>query len=178
MGILFSSFSLCSSVILSTKPVIMPDQPSFLRSLTIIHNALLAVQILLAAIAYSLWHFDIMTASLRELDQALQVVAILLCGSAFLFGARLFRRRVEKARDSGETAAGKAAAYRSAVLFQWGLLEGASLFSIISFLLVGNLSFLLLALTLMFFFFLSRPSKIKLLLLLRLNEHEIEDLSL
>ena len=155
----------------------MADRSSFLRSLTILHTALLAGQLLLAAMAYALWHFEIMNAPSSALDQALQVAAILISGTAFFLGARLFRRRVEQARDHGSTVAEKAAAYRSASILQWSLLEGASLFSIISFLLVGNLSFLFLAFALMFFFFLNRPSKIKLLVLLRLTDAEIEGLS-
>jgi len=156
----------------------MVRKSPFLSKLLKVHSTLLIGQLLMAVIVALLWQLDIITSFSRELDRVLQVVAILISGTALFLGARIFRQRIERARDMLGSAAEKITIYQSACLLQWSLLSGASLFCIISFLLVGNLSFLLLALTLLFFFFLSRPSKIKLLLLLRLNEHEIEDLSL
>lgn len=152
----------------------MPAPGSFLRSLNILHKAMLAGQLLLAVAAFLLRYLEWMPASLQELDQTLQVIALLLCAVAYFLGARLFRQRVEDARDGNGTAFDKAVVYRSAAILQWGLLEGASLFSSICFMLVGNLSFLFLAFALMIFFYLSGPSKMKLMLLLRLSEEEIK----
>ncbi len=152
----------------------MPAPGSFLRSLNILHKAMLAGQLLLAVAAFLLRYLEWLPASLQELDQTLQVIALLLCAVAYFLGARLFRQRVEDARDGNGPAFDKAVVYRSAAILQWGLLEGASLFSSICFMLVGNLSFLFLAFALMIFFYLSGPSKMKLMLLLRLSEEEIK----
>lgn len=154
----------------------MPAPGSFLRSLNILHKAMLAGQLLLAASAFLLRYFEWIPASLQELDQTLQLIALLLCAVAYFLGSRLFRQRVEEARDGNGTAHDKAAVYRSAAIIQWGLLEGASLFASICFMLVGNLSFLFLAVALMIFFYLSGPSRMKLMLLLRMSEEEISEL--
>jgi len=154
----------------------MSSSASFLRSLNILHKSMLAGQVLLAGVAFLLRYFEWMPASLQELDQTLQVTALALCAVAYFLGARLFRQRVEQARDSDGTPREKAELYRSASILQWGMLEGASLFSVICFMLVGNLSFLFLSMALMIFFYISGPSKLKLMLLLRLSEEEIAGL--
>ncbi len=151
----------------------MSSSASFLRSLNILHKSMLAGQLMLATVAFLLRYFEWMPASLQELDQTIQVIALAISAVAYFLGARLFRQRVEQARDGGGTAQEKAAVYRSASILQWGMLEGASLFSAVCFMLVGNLSFLFLAIALMIFFYISGPSKLKLMLLLRLSEEEI-----
>jgi hypothetical protein len=104
------------------------------------------------------------------------VVALSLSAAAYFLGVRFFRQWVEQARDGGGNKEEKAAVYRRASLLQWSLLEGAALFSVFSFLLVGNLAFLFLALALMLFFYLSGPSRSKLMLLLRMSEEELVEL--
>lgn len=146
-----------------------------LRGLQIIHRAMLLGQVIFLAIAMFLKLTDSFPADLHELDKTLQVVAIVLCLGGFFIGSSLFKRKIQQAVDTyPPDITQKAAAYRSASIVQWALLEGPSLFCIVCFLLVGNYAFAALAIALMLLFALTAPVKLKIMLQLRLSEQEME----
>lgn len=108
------------------------------------------------------------------MDNSMQVLVILLSLSGFFIGSSIFKRKIQQAMAGFPGIKAKAAAYRSACIIQWALLEGPSLFCIICFLLVGNYAYLALSVALMLIFAVTAPAKLKAMLLLQINEEEME----
>ncbi len=156
---------------MSMKP---PVGSNTLRYLRMLHMALLVGQLLFAGIAVYLKYTNATPSALAHLDNTLQVVALLLCFGGYLGGSFVAKRNRQRALDGVLDVQAKAEGYRSASIIQWALLEGPSLFSIISFLLTGNIAFLALSATMMFLLLMAAPSKMKVMLLYRLNEREME----
>lgn len=148
---------------------------STLKSLSILHKALLFGQIMFVAIAMFLKYSGNFPSLLSHLDQILQLSALILSAASLFIGSSLFKKKVQQLRDSAEDIKNKATAYRSVCITQWALIEVPSLFSISCFILVGNYAFLALAGALILWFALTAPSKMKIMLLLRLNEGEMEN---
>lgn len=146
-----------------------------IKALQTLHWAMLLGQIIFAAMAVFLVYTQKFVSSLSHLDQTLQIVALAVSFACFFIGSSLFRKKIQHAREVSVTVGDKAAIYRSASILQWALLEGASLFCIVCFMLVGNYAFLALAGALLLWFTLTAPSKVKIMLLLRLSENEMED---
>lgn len=149
-------------------------QHGTLKKLQILHRVLLIGQIVFAAVAFFLLYTNKFTPLLPDKDQLLQVIAIIISFGGFFIGSTLFKKKLLQARDSSTVIKSKADAYRFASIIQWALLEAPCLFGIICFLLVGNHAFLALSAAIMFWFALTGPSKIKVMMLLRLSEGEME----
>lgn len=150
------------------------QQQSTLRSLQILHSAMLAGQLIFAGIAVFLKYNNIFPSSLVNNDNLLQVTALAVSFGGFFIGSSIFKRKIAEARDTATSMKEKAGVFRSASIIQWALLEAPVLVCIIFFLLVGNYAFIALAAALVLWFFLARPSKMKTMLLLRLSEEEME----
>lgn len=147
---------------------------STLKSLQVLHRTMLLGLVLFAAVAVYLKYTGSFSSSLAEKDQLLQLIAIGVSFACVFIGASIFKKKILKLRDSQLTIPEKSSTYRSASVIQWALLEAAAFFCVLCFLLVGNMAFLGLAAALLLWFALTAPSKIKIMLLLRLNEEEME----
>ena len=88
----------------------------------------------------------------------------------------LFKKKLAEARAAITGAKEKMAIYRQACIIKWAMIEGASLFSIICFLLTRNYAFLVLAAVLILLFAMMAPSKLKIIIQLQISEAEIETL--
>jgi len=148
--------------------------PGTLRGLQIIHRALLMGQLIFAAVVLLLRYSDAFPPPLSNMDKSMQVLAILLSLTGFFTGSSIFKKKIQQVMVGFPDIKTKAAAYRSACIIQWALLEGPSLFCIICFLLVGNYAYLALLAALMFAFALTAPAKLKAMLLLQINEEDME----
>ena len=151
-------------------------KPEELKSLQIVHRALLLGLVLFAAIAFYLNYSGNFIAGLKSYDQPLQVIAITLSFGGFFIGSLLFKKKMQQLKDSSPELRVKLSTYRSAAIMQWALLEGPALFAIICFLLVGNYAFLALAVVFIILFAVTAPNKTKMMLLLQLTEEEINEL--
>ena len=151
-------------------------KPGALKALQILHRAMLLGQVLFAAIAFYLQYSGNFIASLKGHDQLLQVIAIVLSFGGFFIGSSLFKKKMQQLKESSPTLKTKLAAYRSAAIIQWALLEGPVLFSVICFMLVGNYAFLALAVVFILLFAVTTPNKTKMMLLLQLSEDEVGEL--
>lgn len=157
------------------KPLLqVMKQQGTVRSLVLLHRIMLLGLVLLAAIAFFLQYTGYWPPALAEQDQLLQLLAIAFSFAGVFAGATIFKKRVYQLRHSQQTIHEKALAYRSTCILQWALLEGPALFCIVCFMLTGNLAFLCLAMAIMLWFALTHPSKMKIMLLLRLRETEME----
>jgi hypothetical protein len=148
---------------------------NYLKSLKIVHRALLAGQCIMLAIVLYLVMQQSMPAAKPALDKTLQVIALLVSFAVVFGAAAVFKKRLAVINNMGNLAE-KSNHYRKANLIQWAMVEVAVLFSISCFLLTGNYAFAALAIALMVFFALLGPSRLKTMLQLQLNEQELDGL--
>ncbi|MFT3937169.1 MAG: hypothetical protein QM726_26390 [Chitinophagaceae bacterium] len=153
----------------------MPQPGSYLKSLKILHTALLAGQAAFLLIVIFLKQVRAMSAPAASLDKALQVAAVAIAFVACFFATKTFKNKLLAIRDA-EKLEDKTEQYRAASIIQWATLEAPSLFSIICFFLTGNYAFVALAVALILFFALQMPSRLKTMLHLQLSEEEVDSL--
>ena len=147
------------------------------KRLTILHKALLFGQMIFAAIAVFLVYSGTKIAEIdKETEKVLQVTVIVFAVAAFFLGARIFKRKVQAARESSEALVKKFTAFTLASIIQWALIEGATLFAIVCFLITGNYAFIVLAAVLMVLFVMMAPVRVKVAFLLGLSEDEVSSL--
>lgn len=157
----------------------MPAQnntPGVFKAMQLLHRALLLGQALFAMLAFYLVYSGKFEANLKNLDQVLQLIAILFSVAGFFGGSKLFKNKILEIRESAVSAKSKIDAYRIAAIIQWALLEGPSLFAIICFLITGNYAFLALSFALILVFAILAPTKIKISILLNIKEDDIDRL--
>ena len=148
-----------------------------LKTLLIMHKAMLAGQLIFAAVAfYLVYSKSFPFQNLQELDRILQVVALVCSVGGFYTGLLLFKKRLIAAREIQPDSKGKLAVYRQACILQWSLIEGPCLFVIICFLLTHNYAFLALAGVLILIFTMMAPSKMKIAFQLQISEEEVNEL--
>ena len=147
------------------------------RALKILHFALLGGMTLAVIIMFVLRYtitlnqkFDIAT------EKIFQVIAVLLSLGGLLLGFNRFRSKVAALRQSLEPAAQRMAAYRTACIAWWALLEMPGLFGGICFFLTGNYAFFALALFQMSLLAVFMPRKENIIMLLNLNSDEVAKL--
>lgn len=156
------------------KPV--PPQSGGLNALLIIHKAMLIGQLLFAVIAFYLVYSNSFTNEFQNLNQILQVIALVFSAAGFYVGSLLFKKKLLQARETLTGTKDKWALYRTACMLQWAMLEAPCIFVTISFLLTGNYAFLALAVTLIILFAMMAPTKFKIVFQLQMSEAEIADL--
>ena len=147
-----------------------------LRALNLMHKAMLAGQILFAAICFYMLYSKAMVPSLQDMDKIFQVIAIALSAAGFFAGNFLFKKKLSQAREISAGLKEKFALYRSGCVMQWAFLEGPGIFSIVCFFLTGNYAFIALAAVLILLFAILAPSKLKIALLLGVSETEVSEL--
>ena len=148
----------------------------YLSALRIIHLALLTGQCIMLGIVLFLVIEKKMPPADRSLDKILQVTALAVTFGGVYGAIITAKKRLLQINSSDMSLAEKADQYRITNIIQWALLEGASLFSIICFLLTGNYAFGALAAVLIAFFVLLGPSRLKIMLQLQLTDQEVDSL--
>ncbi len=151
--------------------------PPEVRALSILHTALLMGQFLFALIAFFLGFTKKMSSSsLQQYSQQLLIFSIVVGVVAYIVANRLFAKKVEQIKADYKPVSDKFNDYRAASLLRWGLIEFASLLSIILF-LTTNYSFILaVAVVLIFLFFFTRPTLQKIAADMGVSEMEIEQM--
>ncbi|RYU91569.1 hypothetical protein EWM62_06410 [Mucilaginibacter terrigena] len=119
-----------------------------------IHLALLAGQCLFAGVVLFLGK---QSAAGPANDNQFIIIAAVLCVVAFAVGNLVYKQVIAAAVNK-QTLTEKMAGYMSALIVKFALIEGASLFSIVSFLLTGNYFFLGIAAVMVVYFFTLRPN--------------------
>ena len=142
------------------------------KTLTIIYFALLAGQLMFAAVVLSLLKKVFFSVQYSG-DPLLYIVPVMAIGG-IMAGDFLFKQQIEIARKR-DTLSSKLTVYQTAIIIRCALLEGASLFGIVATLLSGNLFFLMVSAFIILYFLSFRPTKDKLKNLLQLTyEEELE----
>lgn len=130
----------------------------FLKSMSLIHLALLGGQLLFAIVALAI--SPKVYFAITETDDVFVFIVPLLAIAGFMSGYILFKRQLNALRDKNSLGA-KIVAYQTALIIRLALLEGPSLFGVVTFLQTGNLFFLVISALLMLYFFSLRPTKDK-----------------
>ena len=137
------------------------------------HTALLTGQGLFFMLGFFLVVQKLIPPVTSTTDRILQVIALVLSFASVFGGMNIFKKRLSAIQENKLPLAERTTQYRAACLVQWSMLEGASLFSIICFILTGNYAFAALALVLIVFFAMIAPAKMKIILQLRLSSQEV-----
>ncbi|MBS1529586.1 MAG: hypothetical protein JSU01_04725 [Bacteroidetes bacterium] len=120
--------------------------------------ALITGQVLFCVVAW--FEFPQTGFSLDGSKNPLVYAALILAAGGFFLGNFLFRRQVGKI-SSDDSLSQKISAYQTAFIIRAALAEGPSLFSIVAFMLSGNLLFLAITGAIILYFFTFRPTRAK-----------------
>jgi hypothetical protein len=147
----------------------MNDFSTYLKTLRIIHLALLAGQVmfLIVCIAIS----DNTLISFEPGDDIFFFVVPGLALMTLFAGNMLGKKLLENAKNQSSDDS-KLNAYRTMLIIRYALFEGPSLFAIVAFMLTGNLYYIFISATLILLMLMMRParSKIEMDLGIRLAE--------
>ena len=139
------------------------------RTITIIHLALMAGQVMFAAVVLGLTKKAVFSIQYTG-DPLLYIVPVMAIAS-FMASDYLFKQQIDIARTK-DTLQSKLVVYQTALIIRSALLEGASLFAIVAMQLTGNLFFIIISVFIILYFFSFRPKKDKLESLLKLSYEE------
>ena len=130
----------------------------YLKTISIIHLALLAGQVMFAIITFiqvGKTQIDIKNSN----DPFLFAVPILAIGG-FIASNLMFKQQLSSSLNK-DTPNDKLMGYQTALIIRLALLEGPSLFGIVTYLITGNFLFLIISGLLMLYFISIRPTKVK-----------------
>ncbi|HRH49803.1 MAG TPA: hypothetical protein PLP23_13700 [Panacibacter sp.] len=156
----------------------MPAQettPAYLKAFTILFFALLLGQLLFALIAFVLVFTGSFSGTDKETEKVFVYMVPLLQISLFIAAHTIFKKRIEPTK-AGNNLPEKLAAYRALYILRFALIEGATLFAIIAYLVTGvALIGVFIAIGILSFLTL-KPSKEKLVKELELGTDEMEQI--
>lgn len=133
--------------------------------LKIIHLALLSGQLLFSFVVFYMVYSKMMLPAMQDQDKTFQLMAIAFAALAYFAGNTLFKKKMVQLRNTPDASIKeKFVQYRTACLIQWALLEAATLFCGVSFLLTGNYAFLALGGLLIVLFILLAPNRTRIAL--------------
>ncbi|MFM7021557.1 MAG: hypothetical protein ACKOXB_01160 [Flavobacteriales bacterium] len=130
----------------------------YLRTLMIIHGALTVGQLLFAGVTVIANNGKEMDPAQEQLSNMLLIMAVLLVSGGIALGSFLFKRRLKQIKDSNNLV-DKLNEYSTALIIRFALMEAASLFCIVGYLLTSNYIFLCLAAIIVVMFLVLRPTK-------------------
>ena len=150
-----------------------PNPKAAAKVLPIIHLALLIGQVLFCLVVYSItpqkgFSFD-------GSANPFVYVSLALTLGGFAAGNILFKKQLQSI-TSESTLSQKIASYQTACIIRAALLEAPSLFSIVAYMLSGNLLFLAVSCVIILYFLFIRPTKDKIVNDLGLDYNEKAEL--
>jgi len=128
-----------------------------IKSLILIHTAMLIGQLLFAVIIYTVSGFSTSNES-HTLFQALQIIAVLLSFGCGFAAFKVSKQKIQQIQSTTLSFSEKLLQYRSACILKYALLEMPAMFCLISYFLIHNISFLLLFGVLLFVFAGQKPT--------------------
>lgn len=153
----------------------MPDYPnpnlnpqSAAKVLSIIHLGLLMGQVLFALAVY---YITPQKGFVLSGNEPFVFVGLALAIGGFIGGNLIFKQTLAKIAPDA-TLSRKVSAYQTAFIIRAALMEGASLFSVVAYMLGGNLFFLALTAVIVLYFITLRPTKEKIAADLNLDYNE------
>jgi hypothetical protein len=146
-----------------------PSPESFLKSMSIIHLALLAGQVIFAIVAYA--QSSKVFFGIHYMDDVFMYIVPLAAIFGFIAGYGIFKKQLA-ALGNKSSLGEKIIGYQSALIIRYALLEGPSLLAVWAYLLNNNLFYLAVASLLIIYFIFLRPTMEKIENDLGLNFNE------
>jgi hypothetical protein len=132
-----------------------PTPEGFLKSISIIHLALLAGQVIFGIVAYA--QSGKIYFGIHNMDSVFIYIVPLVAIGGFMGGYLTFKKQLADIRNK-KSLGEKVMAYQTALIIRYALLEGPSLLAIVTYMEDGNLFFLAIAGLLMLYFLFLRPT--------------------
>ncbi len=142
-----------------------------IKTLRIMHLAILCGQVIFMAIAFFLIYSGKFSKAEGGFDQVLKILIPVLAIGGFAYSHFLFRTKLNKAKNATGLN-GKIAEYRGALISRYAGLEAPALFSIVVGMVTGNLLYLGIAGILILYFFSLIPGPTRIAADLELNPDE------
>ncbi|UII76825.1 hypothetical protein LV716_03275 [Flagellimonas sp. HMM57] len=130
----------------------------FIKTLTILHLALIAGPIAFACFAYFQIQ-DVVIDFTNTDDSFLLIIPIFAIGAISMGNLVYKKLTAEISKIAGLKQ--KLMRFQTASLIKFASIEAPALFSVVVFYMTGNMAFLLIAVVLIFYFFTLRPTKVK-----------------
>ena len=143
----------------------------FIRSLVIIHIAMIMGLIFFAVVAVYLHMSGSFTTNTAELRDIFLIIVPLFAFGAFMGSRFIFSMKLNQAKEKSDLT-DKINEYRSILIIRFALLEGAALFSLVIYLLTGDYIFLIIAGLMVVYFSLLKPTTDKLIFDLELGHDD------
>ena len=131
---------------------------SYIRTITIIHLALIMGLILFSGVSYSIIETNFLSFDFGS-DVFVMLVPSLAVGGAFASNF-IYNKKIGEL-TSLESLKDKVMGYQTACIIRYALLEGPALLGIVTYMQTGNLFFLIIAGALIVYFITLRPTKEK-----------------
>jgi len=147
----------------------MQTSKEYFTSLTIVHGAMLIGQVLFAAVAWFL-NQDGPIGDPESLSVLRIIVPVVLIGG--LVGNQVFTRMRLPQLQAKEALGDKLTGYRSLLIIRYALLEGPILLAVVTYLLGGDMTVLLVLVAIMAYFAIQRPTREGAIQALKLNGDE------
>lgn len=128
-----------------------------LKSSLIIFYALLAGQIIFLLISLYLVSVGIIQTN-PDFSLPLTFVILIFLSPLLLAGPIIYRKLISKNFDNIKSIEQKLILYRQGMIIKLAMVEGASIFSIVCFLITGNFLFVIITILLISLFFLHKPT--------------------
>lgn len=149
----------------NNQPIALTPK-SFIKTITIIHLALIMGLLLFAGVSYTIVETNFLSFDFGGDVFAMLVPALALGGafaSNFIYNKKISElSTVESLRD-------KLVGYQTACIIRFAMLEGPALFGIVIYMQTGNLLYLIIAGAIIAYFVTVRPTKEKIEIDLNLN---------
>jgi hypothetical protein len=151
----------------------MDTRANDLKALQNFHKILVTAMVLFTLCGILIVNFGWNIPKKTSLNTPFLSIAIILAILLVGFSYPLFSKKLEEAKMQNELAS-RFQGYRIACILQMAMTVGPVLFSVISYILIGNLVFLLIVAILILNFLNIYPSKMKLVQQLKLNKQEAD----
>lgn len=110
----------------------------------------------------------------KSVETVFQAVAAVISLGSLLIGFNIFKRQLAASRNINEPPEKRFEMYRGACIMWWALLEAPGLFAIISYMLTGNIVFIILSLFHWGLLAVFMPRRDNIILLLNLTNEDVQ----
>lgn len=146
---------------------------SYFQTITIIHSALIVGPLLFAIAAYYLVSTSNQVHSSSEEDQIFLIIVPLFALGAIIGGMFLAKQQLEATKQK-ESLREKLSGYQTILIIKSALLEGSAFFAIAAYLITESTVYMGIAAILILLLFMNRPTALKIITELELNQKERE----
>jgi hypothetical protein len=130
----------------------------YLKTISIIHLALLAGQVMFGIVAFI--QIGKIQIDIKNNNDPFLFLVPLLAVGGFIASNLMFKQQLNSSIKK-DSLNGKLMGYQTALIIRCALLEGPSLFGIVTYLITGNCLFLIISGLLMLYFISIRPTRVK-----------------